>query len=573
MKKLLKHLKPYTKESILGPLGKLCEATLELIVPLVIAAIIDRGIGEGDTAYIWKMAGVLLLLGAVGLTFSVFAQYFSAKAAVGFVTSVRHSLYSHIQTLSYNDIDKLGTSTMITRMTTDASKVQTGLNLALRLLLRSPFVVFGAMIMAFSIDVKSGLVFAIVIPALAVIVFGIMLITMPMHKRVQGGVDKILGRTRASLRGARVIRAFGMEEKEKSSFVCENAYLTAHQTRAGHVSALLNPLTFVIINLGIVFLIYTGAIRVDSGDLTQGQVIALYNYMSQILIELIKLANMIISISKALASLSRISSVFDIKPSQSFGDCSEGAQGDFAVEFSGVALKYAYASENAIEGITFKVRHGETVGIIGSTGSGKSSIVNLIPRLYDATEGEVKIDGLPISCYTKEALVSKIGVVPQKAVLFGGTLRDNLTFGKADATDSEIHAALRVAQAEEIALEKGGLDGEIEALGANLSGGQKQRLTIARALVGNPEILILDDSASALDFATDAALRSAIREASKDMTVFIVSQRAASVMYADKIIVVDDGETVGIGTHDTLLKECEVYREIYDSQFRREAAK
>lgn len=573
MKKLLKHLKPYTKESILGPLGKLCEATLELIVPLVIAAIIDRGIGEGDTAYIWKMAGVLLLLGAVGLTFSVFAQYFSAKAAVGFVTSVRHSLYSHIQTLSYNDIDKLGTSTMITRMTTDASKVQTGLNLALRLLLRSPFVVFGAMIMAFSIDAKSGLVFAIVIPALAVIVFGIMLITMPMHKRVQGGVDKILGRTRASLRGARVIRAFGMEEKEKSSFVCENAYLTAHQTRAGHVSALLNPLTFVIINLGIVFLIYTGAIRVDSGDLTQGQVIALYNYMSQILIELIKLANMIISISKALASLSRISSVFDIKPSQSFGDCSEGAQCDFAVEFSGVALKYAYASENAIEGITFKVRHGETVGIIGSTGSGKSSIVNLIPRLYDATEGEIKIDGLPISCYTKEALVSKIGVVPQKAVLFGGTLRDNLTFGKADATDSEIHAALRIAQAEEIALEKGGLDGEIEALGANLSGGQKQRLTIARALVGNPEILILDDSASALDFATDAALRSAIREASKDMTVFIVSQRAASVMYADKIIVVDDGETVGIGTHDTLLKECEVYREIYDSQFRREAAK
>ena len=522
MKRLLKHLKPYTKESILGPLGKLCEATLELIVPLVIAAIIDRGIGEGDTGYIWKMTGVLALLGAVGLTFSVFAQYFSAKAAVGFVTSVRHSLYSHIQTLSYNDIDKLGTSTMITRMTTDASRVQTGLNIALRLLLRSPFVVFGAMIMAFTIDVKAGLVFAIVIPALALIVFGIMLITMPMHKRVQGGVDKILGRTRASLRGARVIRAFGMEEDQKSKFVSENDSLTHHQTRAGHISALLNPLTFVIINLGIVFLIYTGAIRVDAGDLTQGQVIALYNYMSQILIELIKLAMMIITITKALASASRISSVFDIQSSQSFGDKEEGVESEFAVEFSDVALKYASAAENSIEGISFKARHGETVGIIGGTGAGKSSIVNLIPRFYDATSGEVRINGLPVKSYTKEALVSRIGVVPQKAVLFGGTLRDNLTFGKADATDEEIYSAVRVAQAEDVVLEKGGLDGQVEALGANLSGGQKQRLTIARALVGKPEILILDDSASALDFASLARVTS-ISQPSSQTSVRIVA--------------------------------------------------
>lgn len=573
MKRLLKYLKPYTKESILGPLGKLCEATLELIVPLVIAAIIDRGIGEGDTGYIWIMTGVLAALGVVGLLFSIIAQYFSAKAAVGFVTYVRHSLYSHIQTLSYNDIDKLGTSTMITRMTTDASKVQSGLNLALRLLLRSPFVVFGAMIMAFTIDARAGSVFAVVIPLLAVVIFGIMLITMPMHKRVQGGVDKILGRTRANLGGARVIRAFGMEEDQKAAFVSENASLTASQTRAGHISALLNPLTFVIINLGIVFLIYTGAIRIDSGDLTQGQVIALYNYMSQILIELIKLANMIISISKALASASRISSVFDIQSTQSFGERTEGLGGEIMVELSGVSLKYANAAESSVEHVSFKARRGETVGVIGGTGSGKSSLINLIPRFYDATEGEVLLDGVPIKSYSKEAITKKIGIVPQKAVLFGGTIRDNLTFGKADATDEEIMAALRIAQAEGVVMDKGGLDGRVETLGANFSGGQKQRLTIARALVKRPEILILDDSASALDFATDAALRSAIREASADMTTFIVSQRTASVMYADKIIVMDDGEAVGIGTHEQLLESCSVYREIYDSQFRREAAK
>jgi len=570
--RLLKYLKPYTKESILGPLGKLCEATLELIVPLVIAAIIDRGIGGGDTGYIWLMTGVLALLGVVGLLFSIFAQYFSAKAAVGFVTSVRHSLYCHIQTLSYNDIDKLGTSSMITKMTTDASRVQSGLNLALRLLLRSPFVVFGAMIMAFTIDARAGSVFAIVIPLLAIVVFGIMLITMPMHKRVQVGVDKILGRTRSNLRGARVIRAFGMEDEQKSDFFSENAALTSSQTKAGHISALLNPLTFVIINLGIVFLIYTGAIRVDSGDLTQGQVIALYNYMSQILIELIKLANMIISISKALASASRISSVFDIKSSQSYGEATTGVGAASLIEFSGVSLKYASASENSIEGVSFTVKRGDTVGIIGGTGSGKTSLINLIPRLYDATEGEILLDGISIKEYSKSALTEKIGLVPQKAVLFSGTLRDNLTFGAEGATDEDIFAALRVAQADGVVLDKGGLDGKVEALGANFSGGQKQRLTIARALVKKPEILILDDSASALDFATDAALRLAIREASRDMTTFIVSQRTSSVMYADKIIVMDDGAAVGIGTHGELLESCPIYREIYDSQFRREAA-
>ena len=570
MKRLLKYLKPYTKESILGPLLKLCEATLELIVPLVIAAIIDRGIGGKDPSYIWIMALVLAGLGAMGLLFSVVAQYFSAKAAVGFVTSVRHSLYSHIQTLSYNDIDKLGTSTMITRMTTDSSRVQSGLNLALRLLLRSPFVVFGAMIMAFTIDARAGGVFAIVIPLLAIVIFGIMLITTPMYKKVQVGVDKILGRTRSNLRGARVIRAFGMEESERADFVSDNSALTKAQKRAGHISALLNPLTYVIINLGIVFLIYTGAVRVELGDLTQGQVIALYNYMSQILIELIKLANMIISISKALASASRISSVFDIKPSQKYGTATAGAESDFEVEFDRVALKYATASENSIEGISFKARRGETIGIIGGTGSGKSTLINLIPRFYDATEGSVKLSGLPIEEYTKEALCKKVSIVPQRAVLFSGTLRDNLTFGSEGADDETIMRAVRIAQAESVVADKGGLDGKVEAHGANFSGGQKQRLTIARALVSDPDILILDDSASALDYATDAALRSAIREVSGERTVFIVSQRAASVMHADKIIVLDDGAAVGIGTHEELLSGCEVYREIYDSQFRKE---
>ena len=568
MKKLLKYMKPYTKECIFGPLGKLCEATLELIVPLVVAAIIDRGIGEGDRGYLILMVCVLCGLGLLGLGFSVVAQYFSAKAAVGFVTSVRHSLYGHIQTLSYTDIDRLGTSTMITRMTTDSSRVQSGVNLALRLLLRSPFVVFGALIMAFTIDAYSGGVFAAVIPILAVIIFGIMLITTPMYKRVQSGVDKILSRTRGNLGGVRVIRAFGKEESETREFVRENELLTVAQARAGHISALLNPLTYAVINLGIVLLIYTGAIRVDDGVLSGGEVIALYNYMSQILIELIKLANMIISISKALASASRMASVFDIVPSQSYGTVTEGEGSEFAVEFKGAALRYASSAEESLRDITFKARRGETVGIIGGTGSGKSSLISLIPRFYDATEGSVLVDGVEVSEYTKEALTDKIGIVPQSAVLFSGTVRENLAFGRC-GTDEDMVRALRIAQALELVIDKGGLDARVEAGGKNFSGGQRQRLTIARALVKKPEILILDDSA--LDYATDAALRSAIREASKDTTVFIVSQRAASVMYADKILVLDDGEVVGMGTHEELLSSCEIYREIYDSQFRKEA--
>ena len=571
MKKLLKYIKPYTKECILGPLGKLCEATLELIVPLVVAAIIDRGIGEGDKGYLLLMVGVLCALGLVGLGFSIVAQYFSAKAAVGFVTSVRHALYEHIQTLSYADIDKLGTSTMITRMTTDASRVQSGVNLALRLLLRSPFVVFGALIMALIIDVSAGLVFAIVIPILSVIIFGIMLITMPMYKRVQSGVDKILARTRGNLGGVRVIRAFGKEDEEVSRFNEENGMLTVAQARAGHVSSLLNPMTYAVINLGIILLIYTGAIRVGDGVLSGGEVIALYNYMSQILIELIKLANMIISISKALASCSRMAAVLDIVPSQSYGNVTSGDKSEYAVEFDGAALRYASSSEESIRNINLKVKRGETVGIIGGTGSGKTTLVNLIPRFYDATEGEIRVNGVPVSRYSKEALVDMIGVVPQKATLFSGTVRENLAFGK-DTSDEEMLRALSIAQADSVIAEKGGLDSRVEAGGTNFSGGQKQRLTIARALVKNPEILILDDCASALDYATDAALRTAIRTHCEDTTVFIVSQRAASVMYADKILVLEDGEAVGIGTHEELLSSCEIYREIYDSQFRREDA-
>ena len=571
MKKLLKYIKPYTKECILGPLGKLCEATLELIVPLVVAAIIDRGIGEGDKGYLLLMVGVLCALGLVGLGFSIVAQYFSAKAAVGFVTSVRHALYEHIQTLSYADIDKLGTSTMITRMTTDASRVQSGVNLALRLLLRSPFVVFGALIMALVIDTSAGLVFAIVIPILSVIIFGIMLITMPMYKRVQSGVDKILARTRGNLGGVRVIRAFGKEDEEVSRFNEENGMLTVAQARAGHVSSLLNPMTYAVINLGIILLIYTGAIRVGDGVLSGGEVIALYNYMSQILIELIKLANMIISISKALASCSRMAAVLDITPSQCFGEVTSGDKSAYAVEFDGAALRYASSSEESIRNINLKVKRGETVGIIGGTGSGKTTLVNLIPRFYDATEGEIRVNGVPVSRYSKEALVNMIGVVPQKATLFSGTVRENLAFGK-DVSDEEMLRALCIAQADSVIADKGGLDSRVEAGGTNFSGGQKQRLTIARALVKNPEILILDDCASALDYATDAALRTAIRTHCEDTTVFIVSQRAASVMYADKILVLDDGEAVGIGTHEELLSSCEIYREIYDSQFRREDA-
>ena len=572
MKKLLKYLKSYRKETVLGPLFKLFEATLELIVPLVVAGIIDVGIAGGDSSYVIKMCGVLALLGLVGLGFSVTAQYYAAKASVGFVTEMRQGLFSHIQKLSYTDIDRLGTSTMITRMTTDSSRVQTGLNLALRLLLRSPFVVFGAMIMALIIDTESGITFAITIPALSVVVFGIMLITTPLYKRVQGGVDKILTRTRENLAGVRVIRAFGKEDSEVGLFKNDNERLTEAQKKAGHISALLNPLTYIIINLGIVMLIYTGALRVELGELTQGEVIALYNYMSQILVELIKLANLIVSITKALASASRISSVFDIEPTQVFGTVTEGKSSEFAVEFEGVSLKYASAAESSLEGVSFKVRHGETVGIIGGTGSGKSTLVNLIPRFYDATEGSVRIDGVAAADYAKGALTSRIGVVPQNAVLFSGTIRENMQWLSPDATDEQIMRAISIAQATEVVEGKGGLDAKVAGKGKNFSGGQRQRLTIARALVGEPDILILDDSASALDLATDAGLRAAIRKELEDTTVFIVSQRAASVMHADKILVLDDGRIVGEGTHGELLESCDIYREIYDSQFKKEVS-
>lgn len=572
MKKLFKYLKGYERETVLGPLFKLFEASLELVVPLVIAAIVDYGIGGGNHSYVLWMSLLLVLLGVVGLAFSVTAQYFAAKASVGFVTKVRHALFEHSQSLSYSDLDAIGTSTLITRMTTDTSRVQSGINLALRLLLRSPFVVFGAMIMAFTVDAQSGTTFALTIPLLSVIVFGVMIITTPLYKKVQSGVDRILRRTRENLSGARVVRAFGKEESEAVAFRADNAALTAAQNRAGHISALMNPLTYVVINLGILALVYVGALRVEIGELTQGEVIALYNYMSQILVELIKLANLIITITKALASASRISAVLDVKPSQSYGEESEGLDGEVAVEFSGVSLRYDNAGDESLSEISFTAMRGETVGIIGGTGAGKSSLVNLIPRFYDATAGEVRIFGRPARDYTATALGEMVGIVPQKAVLFSGSIRENMLWGDRCADDGEIMRALKIAQAERVVADKGGLDARVEAGGRNFSGGQRQRLTIARALVGSPEILILDDSASALDYATDAALRRAIREMDGDSTVFIVSQRAASVMHADKILVLDDGRAVGIGSHEELLAGCAVYREIYESQFGGEVA-
>ena len=566
---MLGYMREYVKESILGPLFKLFEASLELAVPIVIAAIIDKGINakSPDTSYVVKISLLLLLLGAVGLAFSVTAQYFAAKASVGYVTKMRASLFSHIQTLSYSDLDSLGTSTMITRMTSDANQVQTGLNLGLRLLLRSPFVVFGAMIMAFTIDTKSALTFAAAIFLLSIVVFGIMLISIPLYKKVQSRLDRVLGKTRENLSGARVIRAFCKEESEISEFAERNGELTSVQKYVGRFSALMNPLTYVIINLAILWLIYTGAIQVNSGELTQGEVVALYNYMSQILIELIKLANLIITITKAVASGARINSVFDIGTSAEDGSLSKGMESEYAIEFSDVSLRYGTSKENSLEKISFKIKHGQTLGIIGGTGSGKTSLINLIPRFYAPTEGVVLIDGQDARLYTEEALRRMIAVVPQKAVLFKGSIRDNMRLGNENASDEEIYEALKIAQGLSVVDDKGGLDAEIEQGGKNLSGGQRQRLTIARALVNKPSVLILDDSASALDYATDYKLRTAIRDMESDATVVIVSQRASAIRHADKIIVLEDGEAVGIGTHDELLASCPVYKEIYASQF------
>lgn len=574
MKKLLVYLKDYKKESVCAPLFKMLEATFELFVPLVMAAIIDNGIANRDMPYVLRMGVLLIALGLIGLVCSITAQYFAAKAAVGFSTRLKHALFEHIQSLSFTEIDTLGTSTMITRMTSDANQVQNGVNMVLRLFLRSPFIVFGAMIMAFTIDVKAAMIFVVTIPLLSVVVFGIMMITMPMYKKVQAYLDRVLGTTRENLTGARVIRAFNKEQEEIDSFEEKNSALANMQLFVGKISALTNPVTYVIINVATLVLLYTGAIRVDAGTITQGEVVALVNYMSQILIELVKLANLIITITKALACANRIESVFEIQSGMEWEQKtgSKTQEKEYVVDFDHVSLTYAGASAESLTDIDFKVKKGETIGIIGGTGSGKSSLVNMIPRFYDATKGQVRINGRDVREYSMEELRQKIGVVLQKAVLFQGTIRENLLWGKTDATEEELNRALETAQAKEFVDQKEGrLDAMVAQAGKNLSGGQRQRLTIARALVGNPEILILDDSASALDYATDAALRKAIRGMGKDMTVFIVSQRASSIQYADQIIVLDDGGMVGLGTHEQLLENCEVYQEIYYSQFPKEA--
>ena len=574
MNRLFVYLKDYKKETILGPLFKLLEASFELFVPLVVASMIDVGIKTGDTGYIIRMCLVLVALGVIGLVCSITAQYFAAKAAVGFVKKIRHALFRHIQSLSYTELDTLGASTMITRMTSDVNQVQNGTNLTLRLLLRSPFVVFGAMIMAFTIDWQAALVFVATIPLLCIVVFGIMLVSIPLYRKVQSRLDRLLGITRENLTGVRVLRAFCKENEEIAEFETRNEDLTGVQKFVGRISALMNPVTYLIINFAVIALIWTGALRVESGILTQGMVVALYNYMSQILVELIKMANLIINITKAVACGNRIAAVFDITSSQEQSSASPETKKDAPlVEFRDVALQYKNAGEDSLSGLSFTAAAGETIGVIGGTGSGKSSLVGLIPRFYDATQGAVLVQGADVRDYPLDELRGMIGVVPQKAVLFQGTVRNNMKWGNPDATDDEIWDALASAQAQEVVESKeGGLDFVIEQAGRNLSGGQRQRLTIARALVRRPRILILDDSSSALDFATDAALRKAIRELPYSPTVFLVSQRASSIQYADRIIVLDDGCPVGIGTHEELLESCGVYREIYNSQFRKEDA-
>ena len=605
MWKLLKYMKAYKKEAVCAPLFKLLEALFELFVPLVMAKIIDIGIAQGDRPYIVRMCLLMAALGLIGLVCSITAQYFSAKAAVGFAARLRHELFAHIQSLSFSEMDVHGTSTLITRMTSDINQVQSGTNLFLRLFMRSPFIVFGAMIMAFTIDVKAALIFVVVIPILCVIVFGIMLASIPLYKKVQERLDNVTGMTRENLQGVRVIRAFRQEKKEIETFDAGNEALVKIQMFSGRISALMNPLTYIVINGGLVVLLYTGAVRVDGGIITQGAVVALVNYMSQILVELVKLANLIINVTKAIACGNRIQNVMELKPGIVSGTAGsaeagaerlarpEGADGKMdiqkqavstgksvsehaqmpKVEFSHVSFRYKNAGADSLTDISFRVEKGQTIGIIGGTGSGKSSLVSLIPRFYDVREGCVKVDGIDVRDYDLQQLRGKVGIVLQKAVLFAGTIRENLLWGNENATEEELKEAVHAAQADEVVFDgKGGLDAAVEQEGRNFSGGQKQRLTIARALVRHPEILILDDSASALDFATDAKLRKAIRELSGEMTVFIVSQRASTIQYADQILVLDDGEIAGCATHEELLEHCSVYQETYYSQFPKEDA-
>lgn len=571
MKSLLIYLKEYKKESVLGPLFKLLEASFELIVPLVVASMIDVGIFGNDKNYIIKMCLIMAGLGVTGLLSSVTAQFFAAKAAVGFATKLRHALFAHIQSLSFSNMDEQGTSTLITRMTSDINQIQSGVNMVLRLFLRSPFIVFGAMIMAFTVDVKAAFVFVVVIPLLSVVVFGIILISIPLFSRVQNGLDQVLGITRENLTGVRVIRAFGKEEEEVEKFDSQTDYLKKVQVLAAKVSALMNPLTYIIINGGLIVLIYTGAVRVESGVLTQGQVVALVNYMSQILIELVKLANLIITVTKAFACGNRVAGIFEVPAGMKYatGKLKEGNEKG-TIDFEHVSMRYHEGGEEALSDITFHAGKGETIGVIGGTGSGKTTLVHLIPRFYETEKGSIKIDGADIREYDLTALRDKVGIVMQKAVLFKGSIRDNLLWGNEDASEEELWTALETAQAKEFVLQKeGGLDAPVEQEGRNLSGGQKQRLSIARALVKKPEFLILDDSASALDYATDAKLRRALKEMPFETTVFIVSQRASSLMHADRIIVLDDGCVAGIGTHEQLLESCDTYQEIYYSQFER----
>lgn len=600
MKTLLVYLKDYKKESILGPLFKLLEASFELTIPLVVASMIDIGIANADKSYVVKMCLIMAALGLIGLLSAVTAQFYAAKAAVGFATKLRHALFSHIQKLSFSNMDQQGTSTLITRMTSDINQVQSGVNLVLRLFLRSPFIVFGAMIMAFTVDVKAALVFVVIIPILSILVFGIMLISIPLFSKVQQSLDQVLSTTRENLTGVRVIRAFGLEHKEKDKYQKQTDSLRKIQMTAARISTLMNPLTYIVINAGLIALIYTGSIRVEAGILTQGQVVALINYMSQILVELVKLANLIINVTKAIACGDRIAAVLEIPTgmveaeagvdtkSETDDKDREEAEADdkvsleanvgikdkICVEFAQVSMKYSEGGEEALTNISFQAKGGETIGVIGGTGSGKSTLVHLIPRFYDVKDGAVKVDGIDVKNYNLTALRDKIGIVMQKAVLFKGTIRDNLLWGNSNASDEELWQALRTAQAEEFVLQKsGGLDAKIEQEGRNLSGGQKQRLSVARALVKKPEILILDDSASALDYATDAKLRKALKEMQNQAapgnkpTVFIVSQRASALMHADQIVVLEDGEMAALGTHQELLANCHVYREIYESQF------